>query len=96
MGSNPLCHIQMNSPPTNVDELFMARLRGFEPPTYRLGGGRSILLSYRRICSYILAKKLPAVNALEGFYKIFYFSLYIRSFLDYNILWNIKEVRLSL
>jgi hypothetical protein len=27
----------------------MARLRGFEPPTYRLGGGRSILLSYRRI-----------------------------------------------
>ena len=27
----------------------LARLRGFEPPTYRLGGGRSILLSYRRI-----------------------------------------------
>ena len=35
---------------------FLARLRGFEPPTYRLGGGRSILLSYKRID---LLKKTP-------------------------------------
>ncbi len=29
---------------------FLARLKEFESPTFRLGGGRSILLSYKRIC----------------------------------------------
>ena len=28
----------------------LARLKGFEPPTCRLGGGRSIQLSYKRRC----------------------------------------------
>ena len=29
--------------------MFSASLRGFEPPAYRLGGGRSIQLSYSDI-----------------------------------------------
>ena len=28
---------------------FLARLKEFESPTFRLGGGRSILLSYKRV-----------------------------------------------
>lgn len=31
---------------TTIPAPIMASLRGFEPPTCRLGGGRSILLSY--------------------------------------------------
>ena len=34
----------------------MARLSGFEPKAYRLGGGRSILLSYRRTTQGIIPK----------------------------------------
>ena len=37
----------------------VASTRGFEPPTYRLGGGRSILLSYRRIWSCGRANASP-------------------------------------
>ncbi len=32
----------------------LASMRGFEPPTYRLGGGRSILLSYMDIYSNVV------------------------------------------
>ena len=35
---------------------FLARLKGFEPPTCRLGGGRSILLSYKRILTSLRGK----------------------------------------
>ena len=35
----------------------LARQKGFEPPTFRLGGERSILLSYWRFCLIILYQK---------------------------------------
>ena len=40
-------------------ELLMASTRGFEPPTYRLGGGRSILLSYVDV--YFRSEKAEAL-----------------------------------
>ena len=42
----------------------LAHQRGFEPPTYRLGGGRSILLSYKRLSEslIILPQNHSAVN----------------------------------
>ena len=38
--------IARNNPKNAVFRAIFASVRGFEPPAYRLGGGRSILLSY--------------------------------------------------
>ena len=37
----------------------LARLKEFESPTFRLGGGRSILLSYKRIYNYLTSLPQP-------------------------------------
>ncbi len=39
--------VDKQNPP--LSRRFLARLKEFESPTFRLGGGRSILLSYKRI-----------------------------------------------
>ena len=41
---------------------FLARQKGFEPPTFRLGGGRSIRLSYWRMDMCIIREKRLAVK----------------------------------
>ncbi len=48
----------------------MASLRGFEPPAYRLGGGRSILLSYSdiKLDLFIIAPFLEIFNIKVIFY----------------------------
>ena len=56
-----LCNQQIQRSHTiTADSL--AHPRGFEPPTCRLGGGRSILLSYGCVCSSIVPKKYGSVN----------------------------------
>ena len=42
----------------------VARPAGFEPTAYRLGGGRSILLSYGRTALVIIPKPAPVCKAL--------------------------------
>ena len=46
---------------------FLARLKEFESPTFRLGGGRSIQLSYRRIYVAIVPQKIKCVNGKNQF-----------------------------
>ena len=48
----------------------MAPQKEFESPTFRLGGGRSILLSYGRICHAIVTEKWGYVNKMTGIFLI--------------------------
>ena len=50
--------------------LVLARQKEFESPTFRLGGGRSIQLSYWRIFTFgIVAKKIFGVNRISGYFS---------------------------
>ena len=44
---------------------FLAPQKEFESPTFRLGGGRSILLSYWGVCRYILSNFLSSVKKIR-------------------------------
>ena len=49
--------------------LFLAPRKEFESPTFRLGGGRSILLSYRGMCCIIVAEIYCSVNKIGGIFS---------------------------
>ena len=57
----------------------LARLAGFEPTACRLGGGRSILLSYRRISHVIISKHARLCKDITKVFLRFFFLLARRS-----------------
>ena len=48
---------------------FLAPQKEFESPTFRLGGGRSILLSYWGICRYILPNFFVTVKKIRHIFS---------------------------
>ena len=59
---------------------FLARPKEFESPTFRLGGGRSILLSYGRICFL----NLYNIQYLRRFVNGLYFHIADLYFTDFE------------
>ena len=57
----------MKKKPQEITCGFLARQKGLEPPTFRLGGGRSIQLSYWRIYWSIVPKNSTRVNRKQNF-----------------------------
>ena len=62
--------------PVNTELGPLAPQKEFESPTYRLGGGRSILLSYWGVCDYhcnekkIGCQQFPVENVPQDAYTV--------------------------
>ena len=76
----------------------LASLKGFEPPAYRLGGGRSIQLSYRDLYAalgnmYSIPDFLPNCKQMPfspGRFLTFLLALYLKKhyYNTYSISWT--------
>ena len=80
----------------------LARRKEFESPTFRLGGGRSILLSYRRIfniyifliCSIFNQYKLLNVSNVPVFANVFILTIVpVPANIRYTQLYSIINVQ---
>lgn len=81
-------HPYENLVKSRLSALWLARQKGFEPPTFRLGGGCSIQLSYWRIDDYIIRQTWPAVNQ-----KLISRKFFVREKVSENTLYRMNFFR---